>query len=434
LPNNGFVLAQSSISTESAWQGVQALKSFQIGVSPHNQFADLNAIIGSVGSIKRFRGRLLIPGVQFPTPEQDFTATITDTGITFENVPENGWPRVSFIFVSEPQQNTFRFDECLIEPSDRSVDGAILISRLLFFLSKAYRCSLDAINLGEVFNVGLRLFSEEENSGIFEIANLARKLKYIQNAFNIEFSLPLEIYGRDFMITESIFRGITEGEFTIRAPYVEFPKVSPSDIDLTKPPFEGCGTFSGRTSEKITLFDKQILVGPVTVHLDKAELASPKVVEHIRKGLNSPIDVSFEVLDNQVTCRFESYVRKPRSQRMQRLKRFKYELAKKEPRELFDLIDESFQGNVSSKEASQIAVGWTLYQGLPDRYCPQEPELDNDTKRWRVPIYLVYANGEGGPVGELIIDLKSGKIIEHTPLEEMRSKAHCLAEKIFHAG
>ena len=426
----------SALPVENAWQRMSPLEDIQVRIGPRNQFTYPTAfgISGSrVDSVGKFRGQLRIHGVQFTIPEQDFTVTKTDSGITFQNEPEGSWPRVSFVFASQAEQDTYKFEEYLVGPSDRTVDGAILFSRVLFFLSKAYKCSLVTSDSGEIFNADLLPFSKEQIQGVFTIAKLARKLKYIQNVFNVEFLLPRMIPSSEFRKAEIVFRGITEGEFTLRATDFTFIEVPPLDINLTKPPFEGCGTLSRKIEDQITLFGKQLLVGPVIVHLDKAELASPKVVDHIRKGLTSPIDVRFEVLDNQITYRFESYMRKSRSQQMQRLNRFKHELAQQEQKELVDLVDESLQNDVSSDEAVQIAVGWTQYNDLPDRYCPQEPELDSDSEHWRVPIYLIYANGEGGPVGELIIDVKTGEIVSHTPIEEIRSKGLALAEQILHA-
>jgi hypothetical protein len=174
-------------------------------------------------------------------------------------------------------------------------------------------------------------------------------------------------------------------------------------------------------------------VGSVKVQLEKAETASPGVVDYVRKGLTEPVDVRFEVLDNQITYCFESYAKQPRKQRLQKLIQFKRELAREEPQELVDLIDQSLQGDVTSEEADQIAMGWTLYNDLPDRYCPQEPRFNSDSGHWRVPIYLVYANGEGGPVGEVIIDARTGIIVSHTPIDELRSKGLALAKQILHA-
>ena len=86
--------------------------------------------------------------------------------------------------------------------------------------------------------------------------------------------------------------------------------------------------------------------------------------------------------------------------------------------------------DVNTEEANLIAMGWLQYNYLPDRYCPQEPILDETNKIWRVPIYLVYASGEGGEVGELQIDIKTRKVISHTPIDTIKAKGKILAEKI----
>ena len=81
--------------------------------------------------------------------------------------------------------------------------------------------------------------------------------------------------------------------------------------------------------------------------------------------------------------------------------------------------DESLQNDVSADEALQIVAGWQQYNGVPDYFCPQEPILDEANHCWHVPIYSVCANDGGGQVGTISIDLKTGKIIQQTPIEEL---------------
>lgn len=85
---------------------------------------------------------------------------------------------------------------------------------------------------------------------------------------------------------------------------------------------------------------------------------------------------------------------------------------------------------MEGREVYLIAAGWVQCNRLPDRYCPQEPVLDISANTWRVPIWLGYPNGQGGEVGELWIDAKSGKIVSHTPLEEVRSRGKSLAREL----
>jgi hypothetical protein len=118
----------------------------------------------------------------------------------------------------------------------------------------------------------------------------------------------------------------------------------------------------------------------------------------------------------------------------QSLESLKQELAKNESRELVNLLDETLMADVSDEEAGLIAVGWTQYNNLPDRFCHQAPILAQDATRWRVPIHLLAnTNGIGEPVGELVMDKKTGKIISHTSIEELRRKGMALAEVVVHA-
>jgi hypothetical protein len=235
------------------------------------------------------------------------------------------------------------------------------------------------------------------------------------------------------MNLEMVFRGVTEGEFSLRDGEVTIKRISPSDIDLSRPPFDGPGPFSYPIGDKVALLGNELFVGPMTVHLRWAELASPSVVTRIRRGLKEPLDVRFGVWDNQVTYRFENYACQPRDRLLKDLNRFKETLILEEPRELADMVSESLVNDVSADEAIQIAIGWQYYNGLPDRFCPQDPELDDASAGWRVPIHLVYPSAGSGPVGEVVIQVKTGAIVSHTPIDEIRSRGLALAEKLLHA-
>lgn len=316
--------------------------------------------------------------------------------------------------------------------SDDTVKAELLRTRVVYAIGMAGEWFLHLDHQSAKVEHQHGPYTEANEKQNLYKAKLFRKLKYIEESLGLCFSVPETISGHEVQQIETIFRGITEGEFRGRANAMSF-KILPSTIDLSKPPFSGVGEFSYEVAAPVELFGQKVPVVPFTVHLEKAELANPSVVAHIRKGSRKPIEVRFEVLDNQVVYRFEHYVRQPRQHLRQQLDQFKQELAREEPPELVDLVDEPLQGDVSTKEASSIAVGWTQYNDLPDRYCPQVPELDVTAGKWRVPIYLVYANGEGGPVGEVVIDEKTGVIVSHTPVDELRSKGRALAEQILHA-
>lgn len=318
-----------------------------------------------------------------------------------------------------------------LQSFDETVDGRIVLTRALFRLIRSGRGALYLPGIDEPLEVGVTL-SESGEEKLLYGAKLYRKLKYIERVFNVEFSLPNEISSTEVQSVERVFRGITEGAFSMRYSEATF-RISPQTIDLSEPPYSSPGPFDAIVSEEFGLFDQNLRVGPVTVYIDRAQLANPRVMEEVRKGSNESVLVRFEILDNQMRFRFEDYDKQSREALVEPLERFKKELALEEPEELVALVSAPLAKDVSSYEASQIAVGWTQYNDLPDRYCPQVPERDAATGQWHVPIYIVHSNGEGGPVGEVVIDEKTGVIVSHTPLDELRSKGRALAEQILHA-
>jgi hypothetical protein len=380
----------------------------------------------------RFRGRLEIPGAPFTIPEQDFISSTTTSEITFESYPDNSWPKLLIeLELDEPQGKVKSF---IVRPSDNTVNGELLRTRVVFSMARADKWLLYTNNAVGVFERRHNLSTALDEQELLYRAKLYRKLKYIEESFGVRFSLPDTISGKEVGRIETIFRGITEGEFITRGGEITTPKILPqSNVDLTKPPFAGPGEFAYTSESPIKLLGKPLSVGPIKVVLKKSELANKRVLEQIRNGWKRPVDLRFIVYDHQILYRFEKFASQPQELLVQELDRFKQGLSGEEPKELVDLICESLVGNVSSDEATHIAMGWTLYHGLPDRYCPQEPNFNEAVGHWRVPIWLVYANGEGGPVGEVVIDNKTGEIIRHTPIEKLRSEGLALAEKILHA-
>ncbi|MEK6406523.1 MAG: hypothetical protein AABN34_06130 [Acidobacteriota bacterium] len=431
LSNNDFVMSVSTSEVGQAWHEVQRLVPDELiapnGLAPGSGLSRITQS-GLVALPPRLRGHLEIPGVAFTIPEQEFSARFTEGGILLESHPEHSWPKILIDLLPEGDVKNFA-----IGPSDNTVRGELLRTRVVFFMGAAKTWFF---HLNDSILQGQRKTehrSETDETELLYRAKIYRKLTYLEEYFDLRFLLPATISSEEVQRIETIFRGITEGEFRGRATAMSF-KLLPSMIDLSKPPFSGIGEFSYEVEAPVKLFDQQVPAGRITVHLEKTELASPRVAEHIRKGSTEPIEVRFEVLDNQVVYRFEDYVRQSRQNLRQQLDQFKQGIALEEPQELVDLVDEPLQSDVSKLEASQIAMGWTFYSNLPDRYCPQDPEIDQSTGHWRVPIWLVYANGEGGHVGDLLIHKKTAVILSHTSIEELRSKAMALAETMLHAG
>jgi hypothetical protein len=95
-------------------------------------------------------------------------------------------------------------------------------------------------------------------------------------------------------------------------------------------------------------------------------------------------------------------------------------------------LAENLVGDVSAQEAEQITMGWLQDNQFPDRYCPQEPVLEDG--RWRVPIWVAYPSGQGGWVQDAFVDLKSGVITLPISVEEMRSLGKSIAAEHLRAS
>ncbi|HMV82819.1 MAG TPA: hypothetical protein PKA34_06775 [Blastocatellia bacterium] len=79
---------------------------------------------------------------------------------------------------------------------------------------------------------------------------------------------------------------------------------------------------------------------------------------------------------------------------------------------------------------AQAAANLFLSDNLPDRFCADDPTLDNTANVWRVPVILAYPFiGSIGQVGEICVSTSSEQIISYTPLEEMRAAATPLIEQ-----
>ena len=96
-----------------------------------------------------------------------------------------------------------------------------------------------------------------------------------------------------------------------------------------------------------------------------------------------------------------------------------------EVREFIDLLG-------MSEEVIAVAMEW-ITDRLPDRYCADDPRFDVRALSWRVPIVLSYPTGEGGVVGELVLDALTHQISSHTAVDVIRDRGKRLAQELIHA-
>lgn len=392
--------------------------------------------LGSNVKSYEFRGRLEIPDAPFVLPEQDFTATFTaDENIKFKSRAASPYPKISIELAIDQTTGNVMVEQFQIRPVGESADAEIYYTRVQYVLGKSCQCVFQFADGQDILPFRFEPPTAADEQKLLHRAKIFRKLKYIEQVFNTKFLLPKEISGDEVAIIEFVFRAITEGEFTTRQQQIVLP-FDPSKVDLTKPPFDVPGPLIYRAEEDwIELFGRRLLIGNPVVLLSRAEIASPQAVRQIRQGKPEPVLVRFDILDHQIHYRFENRATKSAKRlQQQKLKFFRQELSKSEPIELANLLDEPLITDVSAAEASLIAMGWTQYNNLPDRYCPQEPERDSSANTWRVPIKFGYPTGQNGEAGELLIDAKTGKVVSHTPIEEIRSRGKGLAKTFLHAS
>jgi hypothetical protein len=163
--------------------------------------------------------------------------------------------------------------------------------------------------------------------------------------------------------------------------------------------------------------------------LNRALISNQKTLSSLREGKD--VWVRFEVLDGQISYRYDRYTRHDVHKRIeQKLKHFYSQLLTEESEGLANTLLQPLILDVPSDEAIKIGVGWLEYHNFPDRFSPQEPILDESRGCWRLPIYIVYASGKGALVGQLLIDLKTGSIIDEPSPELMYQEGLALGEKI----
>jgi len=385
----------------------------------------------------RFHGYLHIPDAPFNFPAYPFTITSRGMKITLESHPTGPWPQILIVLSSSSYSKPV-VEKFLLRPSSNTVEAEIFYTRALYTLCDLRFCFLasEVTSNGEVVGIpfSFETFGEEDVRGILHRAKLARKLKFIEHLYKVRFTLPEDITPEQVRRIETLFRGITEGEFVSRGKAITVP-VKAVDTNLSEPPFSQIGPYTQLLGiEEAVLDHPQLLdVGPVYFSLKRASVANRMVLASIREGENQW--VRFEVLDNQITYRFERYASRDRHRRVrQRLNQFYSQLKREEPPELAVTLTQLLMSDVSAAEAVQIAVGWLEYHNLPDRFSPQEPVLDESRACWRVALYVVYASGKSAPVGELLIELKTGSVVEEPSAETLYQQGIALAENFLRVG
>lgn len=381
-----------------------------------------------------FRGWLEIEGLQTASPTmQDFTIyQPTTTSLIVKNHPVFPSPSVEIELGASSPHSPFQVLRFDAHSTGTTTDAEIEYTRLFFALATTSKCSLRMKEGDVLFNFRMQGVSSEVEKTILYRAKLSRKLKFIESVYRTQFRLPTEISVEEVRQIESIFRGITEGEFTLRGDSITFYNYAPATTEeLNGPPFTEPGAFTKWISSNAAIFDRLLAVGPVSVHLDRSVVANSRMLDKLRAGETVP-QLRLVVFDHQIRHRFEKYAAISPQTRRRKLEQFKKRLLKEEPEALVALLDEPLTSDVSADEASQIVMGWLQFYHFPDRYCPQEPKLEED--RWRVPIWVTYANGQGAWVQDAFVDLKTGVVTVPVSVEELRNLGKSVAAECLRAS
>ncbi|HEY0320912.1 MAG TPA: hypothetical protein VGC66_08170 [Pyrinomonadaceae bacterium] len=376
-----------------------------------------------------FRGKLSVPGSRIIFPEQDFTFYRVGYHFVIKNHPVNQWPNIEIELVASDEHAPLQVARFDVRPSENTTDAEILYTRLVFSMVSSGKLFLP---LGdEIINFGISKFSPLEETNFLHRSQLFRKLKFIEKVFNCTFHLPIDISDSDVRQIETVFRGITEGEFTLRGDNITFFDYTPTTPDeLCRPPFTGVGSFTRNVGDQVLILDRLLPVGSVSIRLDHAVVANPSLVESLQAGGTLP-QIRVAILDNQIHHRFEKYVTRRSQLRLRKLEKFKKELSKTEPEELVDLLDYSLQSDVSAEEARKTVIGWLDYNQFPDRFWPQQPVLEE--VRWRVPLSITAPQGQGAWIQDLFVDLKVGSVSSPIAIEELKALGKSIAAEMFRA-
>ncbi len=166
---------------------VSSIESAVFGIQPES-----SDIIKQLHSQQRpilFQGRLEVPGVP-SIPEQTFTVILTDRGFNIESQLMDSWPVINIECEADPSLTKIRVINFVFRLANKTVDGYLLHTRVILSLDKAGTFSIQAADFGKILEVRHKLLSESQEKELRRLAKLIRKLKYIQEAFNIQFPLP----------------------------------------------------------------------------------------------------------------------------------------------------------------------------------------------------------------------------------------------------
>lgn len=351
-----------------------------------------------------FRGQISVGDILFPV--QMFSIRDEGEFTYLENYSEKLFPKLEIIL--EEKNLELHVKEFKIRPSTESVDGEIAYTRFFLLASEAKKCSLHIKDTNiPPFNFSFAEISSEVKKQVVRQATLFRKLGFIEFFFKIKLDVPKKISHVDVAQIEILFRGLTEGEFSVplgNSITIFNYKLAKEDLENLSIPKRKSFTFE--FDEDLLVLGRFFPIGKMIFKAEKASIANPRVLKHFTEGEIVP-SLRLSIFDYQVNHRFEKYLNKERLLKNQRkLEQFKNSLRQEESEFLVNLIEEPL-AEITEKSAIEIVEGLLQYNEFPDRFSVLEPKLEKN--RWRVPIGLTYPKYEPIWLADAFVDIRNGK-------------------------
>lgn len=371
-----------------------------------------------------FRGQISIGNFLFPV--QKFSLREKGEIVIVENFPLESFPKIEIILEKGTKLKVREFSVML---SDGSVQAEILYTRFCLATAneKKFLLHFSDINFPP-FNFSFTETNFEEREMLYR-AKLSRKLGFLESVFEkTKFSVPDVITPNEVQQTEILFRGLTEGNFTIPSDsFVTFYNYKVSKDDMENNFLRAKGGFSVDFNE-FFLFGRFFEVGKIYVKVEKASVANPIKLRNVKE--NEVInELKLNVFDSQIRYIFEKYNNTERlSKNKQRLERYKAELRKKEPEFLASLLNEPL-AEINDKSAIDTLEALLQYHDFPDRFSVLKPELQKS--KWKVPIALTYPEHDPIFLANAFVDVRTGKVEMKISFDDLLKKGKKKAREVF---
>jgi hypothetical protein len=382
--------------------------------------------------VPHFRARLEVAGLMSPWPEMNLTIlSAEENRLIVEGKQAYPWPHFKVELELDAARKPKSVRGVHLDPADRTADAEILYTRLIYALMGDGLFRIIDLEHGRELKLRIHAQGEDED-WIYLRSKLARKLKFIEEAFGVRFRLPEDARRGDVNRIEMIFRCLTEGRYRQRQDTYTLSDsgYAPSADELTRPPFSGPGPINFGFPQTLAVYNQSLDETLALVHLECAEVFDLDDLAGTVTAGKEPREVSFLLLDHQILYRFPEY--EPLVGHFNELlTEFRGRLLAEEPAELADLLSAPVEKPVTDEEARQIVVGWLQYNKFPDGFWPQEPVLEGE--RWRVPVWIAYP-GLGAPVEDLLVDRVTGEVESPVPARELLEMGGSVAEALLRAS